>query len=148
MRPGLHLITLGVSDVARARGFYEALGYRPAKGTRENVVFMMAGGVILALFGREALAQDACLPAAGSGFSGVALARNVVALEEVATVLEQARAAGGVIVKVAQATAWGGHAGYFADPDGHLWEVAYNASWAIGADGTIRLPDLERQDAR
>lgn len=140
MEQRLSLITLGVADVARSRAFYEALGWK-ASGTGDaSVVFFQLGGIVLALFGRAALAEDARMPAEGSGFRGVALAYNTRAKEDVAAVLTEAGRAGGRILKPAQDAFWGGHSGYFADPDGHLWEVAWNPDFAIDADGNIRLP--------
>lgn len=141
MEPRIHVITLGVADIARSRKFYcEGLGYVPAKGSNEHVVFMMAGGVVLALYGAQALADDAHLPLTEpGGFRGIALARNVREKADVASYLERARAAGGTILKPAQDVFWGGHAGYFADPDGHAWEIAWNPHWTIAADGSITL---------
>lgn len=141
MEPRIHVITLGVADVARARKFYcDGLGFSPAKGSNDHVVFMMAGGVVLALYGAQALADDAHLPLrTAGGFGGIALARNVREKGDVAAYLEQARAAGGTILKPAQDVFWGGHAGYFADPDGHAWEIAWNPHWTIAADGSITL---------
>jgi catechol 2,3-dioxygenase-like lactoylglutathione lyase family enzyme len=141
MEPRLSLVTLGVSDVARARAFYEALGFRASSASSGEVVFFQAGGLALALFSRESLACDAGLPGEGGGFSGIALAHNVRSQEDVAGVLGEAEAAGGRIVKPAQDAAWGGRTGYFADPDGHLWEVAWNPEFPIAADGSLKLPE-------
>ena len=140
MEQRLSLVTLGVADLARARRFYEeGLGWR--RGNRhDEVAFYQLGGMVLALWGRDALADDAGLPRAGSGFRGIALAYNARDRAEVDAVLEEAKAAGGTLVKPAQDTFWGGYAGYFADPDGHLWEVAWNPDWKLAADGSIRLP--------
>jgi hypothetical protein len=96
--------------------------------------------MVLALWGRDALAADAQIPGAGSGFPGIALAYNTRAKAEVDAVLAEAEAAGGRIVKPAKDTFWGGYAGYFADPDGHLWEVAWNPDWPLADDGSVRLP--------
>ena len=139
MEPRVSVVTLGVVDLARARRFYETMGFR-ASGNPEGVVFFQAGGMVLALYGWQDLALDAQVPGEGSGFRGIALAYNTRAREEVAAVLAAAEAAGGRIVKPAQNTFWGGHAGYFADPDGHLWEVAWNPFWTLADDGTVRLP--------
>jgi uncharacterized protein len=147
MRPCLHLITLGTRDLAAARAFYESLGYRAAKGTTAKVVFMMAGGVILALYDRSALATAAGVSADGTGFSGVMLARNAESEAEVEASLQRAVEAGGAIVKTAQATPWGGYAGYFSDRDGYVWEVTYNPAWPIDEDGVIRLPALTSERA-
>lgn len=139
MEQRLSLVTLGVSDMARARAFYEeGLGWMRANG-EEEVAFYQAGAIVIGLFGREALAADAGLSSEGGGFSGIALAYNVRSREEVAAVLDEAVAAGAMLVKPAQDTFWGGHSGYFADPDGHLWEVAWNPFWTIAADGSVAL---------
>ena len=140
MEPRLSLVTLGVSDLARARSFYEQLGFTASSASNDDVTFFDAGGVALALFSRDSLARDADVAAAGSGFSGLALAHNVQAEVEVDAVLAQAAAAGGRIVKPAQRAPWGGRSGYFADPDGHLWEVAHNPFFPFDAAGRLQLP--------
>jgi catechol 2,3-dioxygenase-like lactoylglutathione lyase family enzyme len=140
MEPRVSLITLGVADIARARRFYEALGWQASGAGNEHVVFFQLGGLCLSLYGRDALAADAHLGNGGPGFGGIALAYNVRAREEVAPVLDEARAAGGTILKPAEDAFWGGHSGYFADPDGHPWEVAWNPHFTILEDGTIRIP--------
>lgn len=139
MEQRISLVTLGVRDVAAARRFYEALGWRPAFA-EESVAFFQVGGMVFSLFGRDALAEDANLPAAGSGFSGIALAYNVRSPDEVAATLAEAERAGAKILKPAQQAFWGGTTGYFADPDGHVWEVAHNPHWVIADDGSIRIP--------
>jgi catechol 2,3-dioxygenase-like lactoylglutathione lyase family enzyme len=131
---------LGVADMARARRFYEALGWRASAAGSDGVTFFQAGGTILSLYDRAALAEDAHLPAEGSGFGGIALAHNVRERADVVRVLEEAKAAGGTILKPAEDVFWGGHSGYFADPDGHPWEVAWNPHFPILEDGSIRLP--------
>ncbi len=138
MEQRLSLVTLGVADLARALRFYEALGWRRGNDHAE-VAFFQLGGIIVALWGREALAADAGLPSEGSGFRGVALAYNTRSREEVDAVLAEAEAAGATIAKPAEETAWGGYSAYFADPDDHLWEVAWNPQWTIAADGSVRL---------
>lgn len=140
MEPRLSLVTLGVADVARARTFYERLGFKASSASNESVTFFDAGGVVLGLFGRAALAQDAYVPEAGSGFSAIALAHNVRTEAEVDAVLAEAAAAGGRIVKPAQRVFWGGWSGYFADPDAHLWEVAHNPFFPFDAAGRLQLP--------
>lgn len=140
MKPGLSLITLGVSDVAKARAFYERLGYVASSHSNDGVAFFDAGGVVLALFGRAALAKDAHLTDSATGFAGISLARNVTDEAEVDRVMAEAVAAGARATKVATKTFWGGYAGYFADPDGHLWEVAHNPFWPLNADGRVQLP--------
>lgn len=140
MQTRLSLVTLGVADVARARAFYEKLGFRASRDSNENVTFFDAGGVIVALFGRTALADDAMVPDTPTGFAAVSLAHNVESDAEVEAVLSEARAAGARIVKPAHKTFWGGYSGYFADPDGHLWEVAHNPFWPLDAHGRPQLP--------
>jgi len=141
MEPRVSFVTLGVADVARARAFYETLGFRASSASNASVTFFDGGGLVLALFGRAALADDARVPDSKAGFSGVALAHNVAAKEDVAATLEEAEAAGARILKPAQDVFWGGHAGYFADPDGHLWEVAWNPFMPLDENGVPRLPD-------
>jgi uncharacterized glyoxalase superfamily protein PhnB len=126
MQPRLTIVTLGVEDFGRALAFYrDGLGL-PAEALLDDIAFFHLGGVRLALYGRKALAEDAQVPAEGSGFRGVTLAHNVASKEEVDAVLEEAVRAGARLVKPAQDVFWGGYSGYFADPDGHLWEVAWN----------------------
>jgi predicted lactoylglutathione lyase len=137
------LVTLGVSDVARATAFYEALGWERSPASVEgDVSFFKTAGGILALWGQDDMAQDAQLPQAvgAQTFRGVSLAINVETPADVDRAFEQVEAAGGAIVKQPQRTEWGGYIGYFRDPDGHLWEIAHNPSWPIGADGVPRLP--------
>jgi uncharacterized protein len=139
MEQRLSLVTLGVADLERSRRFYEdGLGWRRGNNHPE-VVFYQIGGAVLALFSREALAADARVPAAGSGFGGIALAYNARTREEVDAVLAEAEAAGAKILKPAEDAFWGGYSGYFADPDGHPWEVAWNPEWTITDDGSVRL---------
>jgi catechol 2,3-dioxygenase-like lactoylglutathione lyase family enzyme len=140
MEPRVSLVTLDVADMARARRFYEALGRRASPASSEDVTFFQAGGMLLSLYGRAALAKDANLPADGSGFGGIALAHNVCERADVAHVLGEAKAAGGTILKPAGDVFWGGHSGYFADPDGHPWEVAWKPHFPILEDGSIKLP--------
>jgi catechol 2,3-dioxygenase-like lactoylglutathione lyase family enzyme len=139
MEQRLSVVTLGVADLERARRFYEdGLGWRRGN-THAEVVFFQVGGAVLALFGRDALAADAGLRAAGSGFGGIALAYNARSREEVDRVLAEAKAAGATILKPAQDAFWGGYSGYFADPDGHPWEIAWNPDWTLLEDGSVRL---------
>jgi uncharacterized protein len=139
MEQRLSLVTLGVADLERARRFYEdGLGWRRGNNHPE-VVFFQIGGAVLALWRRDALAQDAGLPDAGSGFGGIALAYNARTREEVDAVLAEAEAAGATILKAAEDAFWGGYSGYFADPDGHVWEVAWNPEWTVADDGSVRL---------
>lgn len=132
------VITLGVADVSRARTFYEAMGWSGESPDGE-VVFFQAGGMVLALWGRDKLAQDSAVEDSG-GWGGVTLAYNVGSPPEVDAVLEQARAAGAVIGRPGAATFWGGYSGIFIDPDGHPWEVAHNPEWILAEDGSVHLP--------
>ena len=132
MKPRISMITLGVSDLARAIQFYEKGLGLPRKPMDADVAFFPLNGTWLALYSRAALAADAGVPADGSGFPGFALAHNVASREEVDQLLKQAVSAGARLVKPAQDAFWGGYSGYFADPDGHLWEVAWNPHLPIG----------------
>lgn len=141
MQQRLTLITLGVQDLARSRAFYEqGLGWQPSKHSQESVTFYDMGGFALGLYGREALAEDATLDPAGSGFGGVTLAYNVHEKHQVDAVIAEAVAAGATLLKPAEEVFWGGYSGYFADPDGHPWEVAWNPGFAMDAAG--RLVDM------
>jgi catechol 2,3-dioxygenase-like lactoylglutathione lyase family enzyme len=141
MEQRVSLVTLGVADVARSRRFYEALGWQGQEV--EQTVFFQAGGMAVILWGREKLADDAGVPAgAPVPFGGIALAQNVRTSEEVDAALATAEAAGATITRPAEATFYGGYAGYFADPDGHLWEVAHNPGFTLEADGSLTLPDF------
>ncbi|WP_348786636.1 VOC family protein [Leifsonia sp. NPDC080035] len=138
MEQRLSLVTLGVSDLARARAFYEdGLGWAPADAP-DGVVFYQLPGMAFALFGRDDLAEDARLEIDGR-FSGITLACNQRTEADVDAVLAQAEAAGARILKPAERVFWGGYSGYFADLDGHVWEVAYNPGWALAEDGTLTL---------
>ena len=141
MEQRVSLITLGVADLARARAFYERLGWKRSVRKAEGVVFFQAGCLALALYPRTELAADANVSVEGSGFSGIMLAYNVRSREEVDVGLAEAVAAGAVLLKPTHETFWGGYVGYFADPDGHIWEVAWNPHFALGSDGAIALPD-------
>ena len=132
------LITLGVADTARARAFYEALGWT-GMTPDGDVVFFQAGGMILALWGRDKLAEDSVVDDLG-GWGGVTLAYNVGSPAEVDTVLAEAAAAGATIGRPGAKTVWGGYSGIFVDPDGHPWEVAHNPGFDLRADGSVHLP--------
>ena len=132
------LITLGVADTARARAFYEALGWT-GMSPDGDVVFFQAGGMILALWGRDKLAEDSVVDDRG-GWGGVTLAYNVGSPAEVDTVLAEAAAAGATIGRPGATTVWGGYSGIFVDPDGHPWEVAHNPGFDLRADGSVHLP--------
>jgi uncharacterized protein len=133
------LVTLGVGDLARARAFYEALGWVTRAGPGDDVVFFQAGGMVVALWDRANLAEDSGVEDA-AGFGGVTLAHNVRSPAEVDAVMEEARAAGATITREAGETFWGGYSGAFADPDGHPWEIAHNPRWRIEEDGSVTLP--------
>jgi len=140
MEPRVSIVTLGVDDLDRAARFYEAMGLTRHAGITEGVAFYQMGGMILSLFPRGELAKDAGIDPDGAGLSGIALAYNTRSEAEVDAVLEQAVEAGGTIVRPAGRAFWGGRTGYFADTEGHLWEVAHNPAFPIAADGTITLP--------
>ena len=140
MEPRLSLVTLGVDDIARSRAFYEALGFKPSGPSDDDVAFYTAGGTILSLYSRAALLRDLGLADSKPGFSGITLAHNVRTEPEVAGVLNEAVAAGGRLIKGAHKIFWGGIIGFFADPDGHLWEVAYNPGFSLDDKGQIVLP--------
>ena len=139
MEPRVSLVTLGVADLARSRAFYEALGWRSASTAEEDVVFFQSGGMILALWGRDELANDSGIDD-GGGWGGVTLAHNVPSPAEVDAIIEIARAAGATIPRAGTETFWGGDSGVFIDPDGHPWEVAHNPFWTLDEDGSIHLP--------
>lgn len=140
MQPRLTLVTLGVDNVAKARAFYEKLGFIASSDSNPHVAFFDAGGVVLALFGRTALADDAQVENSPLGFSGVTLAHNAASEVQVDAMMAKALAAGASLKKTAGKTFWGGYAGYFADPDGHLWEIAHNPFWPLDDDGRLTLP--------
>jgi catechol 2,3-dioxygenase-like lactoylglutathione lyase family enzyme len=134
----LSLVTLGVSDLARAREFYEAMGWRPAARPTDDVVFFQVGPMVLGLWDRERLAHDSAVED-GGGWGGVTLAYNVSSGPEVDAVIDEARTAGATIGREPAKTYWGGYSGVFIDPDGHPWEVAQNPFWTVGPDGSITL---------
>ena len=141
MEQRVSLITLGVTDVQRARAFYEALGWRAAVPEADDVVFFPAGGMVVALWDRAALAADSGVEDPHPGaFGGVALAHNVASPAAVDRVLEEARSAGAAVTRPGGATFWGGYSGAFTDPDGHPWEIAHNPFWTLEEDGSVRIP--------
>jgi catechol 2,3-dioxygenase-like lactoylglutathione lyase family enzyme len=137
MEPRISLITLGVRDAARARAFYEQLGWTGESPDGE-VVFLQAGGMVLGLWDRAKLAEDSGVADSG-GWGGVTPAQNVRSPEEVDAVLAEAAAAGATIARPGTATEWGGYSGVFVDPEGHPWEVAHNPYWNLHPDGTVTL---------
>jgi catechol 2,3-dioxygenase-like lactoylglutathione lyase family enzyme len=140
MKQAISFITLGVADLERSRRFYHALGWRESPGSQPSVAFFQAGSVAFALFGREALAEDAGVPATGSGFPGFSLAHNVGSEAAVDATLQEAVAAGGRLVLPGEKAPWGGFRGYFADPDGFLWEVCFNPFFPLDENGFVQLP--------
>ncbi|MBM0224844.1 VOC family protein [Micromonospora sp. ATA51] len=141
MEQRISLVTLGVADLARARAFYERLGWRGQEV--EQTVFFQAGGLAVVLWGRDKLADDAGLTDRGAdGFGGLSLAQNVRSREEVDAILREAVEAGATVTRPARETFYGGYAGCFTDPDGHLWEIAWNPGLPLGEDGTLIVPDF------
>jgi predicted lactoylglutathione lyase len=141
MEQRISIITLGVTDLNRSREFYERLGWRRAFTKAEGIAFFQAGGMALALYPRHELAKDANIAPEGHGFNGISLAYNARTRDEVDSVINEAAAAGGKVLKPAEDAFWGGYSGYFSDPDGFLWEVAWNPSFPIAEDGSIRIPE-------
>ncbi len=141
MEQRISLITLGVSDLAAARAFYEALGWRGQQA--QDTVFFQAGGSALVLWGRVDLAADSGVEDGGSdGFGGVALAHNVRSRDEVDQIVEAARSAGAAVTREPAETFYGGYAGCFTDLDGHVWEIAHNPGFPLDEDGNLTVPDL------
>ncbi len=136
----LTLVTLGVSDFERARQFYQALGWQPSSASQQNVAFFDLNGVVLSIYPRHLLAEDANVADSTPGFSGVTLAYNAESEAEVDRVIAHAVSVGAKQVKRPQKVFWGGYSGYFADPDGHLWEVAHNPFFPFDSDGRMTLP--------
>jgi predicted lactoylglutathione lyase len=138
VRQRVSLITLGVADLARARGFYEALGWSTGAAAEDDVVFFQAGDMVLALWDRARLAKDSAV-ADSPGWGGVTLALNLGSPAEVDAAIEEARAAGAEIGREPAETFWGGYSGLFLDPDGHPWEIAHNPHWRLRDDGAVEL---------
>ena len=138
MEQRVSLITLGVADLARARAFYEALGWAGEAPPGADVVFFQAGGMVVGLWGRAQLAADSRVTD-GGGHGGIALAHNVGSPAEVDVILAEAERAGATVTRAADATPWGGYSGVFTDPDGHPWEVAHNPHWTLREDGSVSL---------
>ncbi len=134
----MSVVTLGVRDLDRANRFYHALGWKPAEGDDEEVIFFQAGGMVVALWDRAMLAEDSVVTDSG-GWGGVTLAHNVRSPAEVDAVIEEARKAGATIGREPAGTFWGGYSGVFIDPDGHPWEIAHNPGWPLLADGSVSL---------
>lgn len=139
MEQRVSLITLGVTDLARSRAFYETLGWTTGAGPEDDVVFFQVGGMIVALWDRGRLAEDSGVRD-GGGWGGVTLAYNVRSPDEADAVLAEAERAGARIARWGAETFWGGYSGVFVDPDGHPWEVAHNPHWTVLDDGSVTLP--------
>jgi catechol 2,3-dioxygenase-like lactoylglutathione lyase family enzyme len=134
----LSLVTLGVRDLERARRFYDALGWKSGAAPADDVVFFQAGCMIVALWGRDQLAEDTVVQDSG-GWGGITLAYNARSPAEVDAVLAEAEAAGGQVARRGAETFWGGYSGVFVDPEGHSWEVAHNPNWTLREDGAVSL---------
>ncbi len=146
MEQRVSLITLGVTDLERSKSFYARLGWHGQEV--EQTVFLQAGALALALWSRSELAADSGVPDtaprtdSGTRFSGIVLAHNVRSAAEVDQVMQDAADAGATVTRPAAATFYGGYAGVFADPDGHLWEIAHNPGFEMASDGSITIPDF------
>jgi uncharacterized protein len=138
MEQRVSLVTLGVRDLARARAFYETLGWRTNAAPGDEVVFFQAGGMIIALWGRAELAEDSGVEDSG-GWGGITLGHNLRSPAEVDAVIAEAETAGATVTRPGAATFWGGYSGAFTDPDGHAWEVAHNPHWMLAEDGSVSL---------
>ncbi len=143
MEQRVSLITLGVTDLHRARSFYETLGWSSTAEADADVVFFQAGCMVVALWDRAKLVEDTAIAPGREGtpgdFGGITLAYNVESPTAVDAVIEEAEAAGASVLRAPAETFWGGYSGVFADPDGFAWEVAHNPFWTLGDDGGIRL---------
>jgi predicted lactoylglutathione lyase len=139
MEQRLSLITLGISDLARAKKFYEALGWKTGAAPDDDVAFFQAGCMVFALWDRAKLAEDSAVTE-GSGWGGITLAYNTRSQEEVDQVIDEARKAGATIGREPGETFWGGYSGVFIDPDGYPWEVAHHPRWTIEEDGSLTIP--------
>lgn len=140
MEQRVSLVTLGVRDLSRARAFYGRLGWRESQPSSDEVAFFQCGGMVLALWSLGDLLEDARVAQPGRGFANISLALNVRNKAEVDATLAEAEQAGARILKPAGDVFWGGYTGYFADPEGFVWEVAWNPGFEILPDGSIKLP--------
>ncbi len=136
----LSMITLGVADVAAATAFYEKFGLEKSSASQESVSFFQLGHGVLGLFGRDALAEDANAAGCWSGDGGVTMAYNLPTESEVDRLMAHAETIGARILKPPQKAFWGGYHGFFADPDGHVWEIAYNPFFPVDESGAVTLP--------
>jgi len=140
MQPSISVITLGVADFQRSLAFYKnGLGWPTKATSKDNIAFFKLNGIVLALYDKKGLAEDAGVSARGSGFPGVTLAHNVRSEREVDEVFMQVTKLGAKTIKKPQKASWGGYSGYFADPDGYLWEVVYNPHWKLDRKGSVIL---------
>lgn len=140
MNQHLHLVTLGVRDFEKSRKFYtEILGWQPSASSNEDIIFFQAGGVVLSIFQREKLAEDALVDQDGSGFAGFTLAYNAQSEAAVDEIIRDMKSKGVKILKEPQKVFWGGYSSYFADPDGNCWEVAYNPFFPFDENGNLKL---------
>jgi len=140
MNQNLHLITLGVRDFEKSYKFYtEMLGWKPSSASQDDVAFFQTSGVVLAIYAREKLAEDAVTSPEGSGFSGITLAHNAQSEAEVDDIISDLKSKGVKIIKEPQKAFWGGYSSYFADPDDYRWEVAYNPFFPFDESGNLKL---------
>jgi len=140
MKPRLNIVTVGVADLKKSRQFYQdAFGWNPAKGSDENIVFFYHGGIVLGLFPMNLLAEDAGVPAERTGFSGITLAINTASREELDKLYQKALDAGAKSLIAPRDTFWGGYDCYFADPDGHPWEIAWAPFWEFDEQGSLKM---------
>jgi predicted lactoylglutathione lyase len=141
MRQKMTLITLGIKDIKKSLAFYEkGLGWKKSSASQDDVAFFSLGGMVLGLYPREALAEDATISPEGKGFSGISISYNAKSEKEVDEVLTEVEKLGATIVKPAQKVFWGGYSGYFKDLDGHLFEVAHNPFWPFDENDNVVLP--------
>ena len=140
MNQHVHLVTLGVRNLDASKKFYtETLGWKPSAASNDGTIFIQAGGIVLTLYSRELLAEDALVSPEGSGFAGFTLAYNARSESEVDEIIGDLKAKGVKIVKEPQKVFWGGYSSYFADPDDYLWEVAYNPFFPFDESGNLKL---------
>jgi uncharacterized protein len=140
MEARINIITLGVNDLNRSIDFYEkGLGWKRSAASQDNIIFFQLSSIVLALYPRELLAEDATIPAEGKGFSGITLAHNTRSEEEVDEIVAKVEKLGATIVKKPQKVFWGGYSSYFKDPDGHLFEVAFNPFFELDKKGNLNL---------
>jgi predicted lactoylglutathione lyase len=140
MRQKFTLITLGVNDIQRSLNFWEGLGWKKSSASMDDIAFFKLGGMVLGLYPRKLLAEDATVSEEGSGFSGMSISYNAKSEKEVDEVLSEVQKLGATLVKPAQKVFWGGYSGYFKDPDGHLFEVAFNPFWEFDDQDNVILP--------